>query len=106
MNIQGLMKQAQEMQKKMESMQAELALREIEGEAGGGAVKVLISGKGDLKRVNIDPSLMTPDDAEVVGDMVVAAWEKAKAKADASFSEEMTKMTGGLALPPGLKLPF
>ncbi len=103
-NLGQLMKQAQEMQAKMAELQAQLAEAEIEGAAGGGLVKVTLSGKGDLKRLRLDPSLLGPDDAEVLEDLIVAAHADAKAKQEARMAEEMQGLTGGLPLPPGLKL--
>jgi len=94
------------MQAKMQEMQARLAEMEIEGAAGGGLVKVTVSGKGDVKRLKIEPSLVDPKEVEVLEDLIVAAIADGRAKADALSVEEMQKLTGGLGLPPGLKLPF
>lgn len=105
-NIGQLMKQAQQMQSKMAEMQAKLAEAEMSGASGGGMVNVTVNGKGDLKKVSIDPSLLTADDKEVVEDLIVAAFNDAKAKVDAFMQGEMAKVTGGLQLPPGMKLPF
>jgi hypothetical protein len=98
------MKQVGEMQARMQKMQEELGALEIEGQAGAGLVKVTLSGKGEMKRVRIDPSLMKPDEAEILEDLVVAAAQDAKAKLDAQLQTKMQEMTGGLPLPPGLKL--
>ena len=105
-NLAGLMKQASQMQSKMAEMQAKLEAMEIEGESGAGMVMVTLSGKGDLKRVVIDPKLLDPAEAEMVQDLVVAAHADAKRKLEAQTAEEMEKVTGGMQLPGGLKLPF
>ena len=101
-----LMKQAQEMQTKMAEAQAKLDDVEVEGEAGAGMVKAVASAKGALKRLSIDPSLFNPDDREVVEDLIVAAVKDAQEKAQVAAQEEMGKLTEGLPLPPGMKLPF
>ncbi len=106
MNLAKMMKQAQELQGKMASMQEELALSEIEGSSGGGMVTALMSGKHELKRLTIDPSLVTPDDTEVLEDLIVAAVNDARVRVEAHVKEEMSKVTGGLNLPAGLNLPF
>jgi hypothetical protein len=100
----GVMKQVGEMQARMQKMQEELGALEIEGQAGAGLVKVTLSGKGEVRRVSIDPSLMKPDETEILEDLVVAAAQDARAKLDAQLQEKMQEMTGGLPLPPGLKL--
>ena len=105
-NIAGLMKQAQQMQSKMEEMQSKLAAMELEGEAGAGLVKVTLNGKGDMRRVKIDPKLADPADVEMLEDLIVAAHRDAKSKLEALTQEEMQKVTGGLQLPLGMKLPF
>ncbi len=105
-NIGQLMKQAQQMQSKMAEMQAKLAEAEMSGSSGGGMVSLSVNGKGDLKKISIDPSLLNAGDKEVVEDLIVAAFNDAKAKVEAFMQEEMGKMTGGLQLPPGMKLPF
>ena len=105
-NLGQMTKQAQEMQSKMESLQAELGETEIPGAAGGGMVNVVLSGKGEMRRVKIDPALVDPGEIEVLEDLIVAAHNDAKAKVEAYAAEEMRKLTGGLNLPPGLKLPF
>jgi DNA-binding YbaB/EbfC family protein len=99
----GLMKQAAELKSKMEAMQAELDQLEVEGTAGGGMVMVRMSAKGELKALKIDPSLMKPDEKEIVEDLVVAAHADARRKAEALLQEKMKSLTGGLPLPPGLK---
>jgi DNA-binding YbaB/EbfC family protein len=99
----GLMKQAAELKTKMEAMQAELEQVEVEGTAGGGMVTVRMSAKGELKGLRVDPSLMKPDEKEIVEDLVVAAHADARRKAEALVQERMKALTGGLPLPPGLK---
>jgi len=105
-NLGNLMKQASQMQAKMQEMQARLAEMEIDGAAGGGLVKVTVSGKGDVKRLKIEPSLVDPKEVEVLEDLIIAAIADGRAKADALAVEEMQKLTSGLGLPPGMKLPF
>jgi hypothetical protein len=105
-NLGQMLKQAQEMQGRMNEMQERLAAAEVSGAAGAGLVQVTISGKGEAKRVKIDKSLLLPDEVEVLEDLVMAAFNDAKARLDAHVAEEMQKLTGGLNLPPGLKLPF
>lgn len=105
-NLGNLMKQAQQMQAKMADMQAKLGELEVEGAAGGGMVKVTVTGKGEARRLKIDPSLIVPDDAEMLEDLIVAAFNDARAKSEAMMQSEMAKLTAGLPLPPGMKLPF
>lgn len=105
-NIVGLMKQASEMQKKMETMQAELDALRVEGSAGAGMVRVVLSGKGQMLGVAIDPKLANPDEMEMLQDLIVAAHADAKRKSEAAAAERMQAVTGGLQLPPGMKLPF
>src|ERR1700739_1737033 len=100
----GLMKQATELKSKMEAMQAELDRIEVDGAAGGGMVAVKISGKGDLRSVSIDDSLFKPDQKEIVEDLLVAAHADARRKLETLLQERMQALTGGLPLPPGLKL--
>ena len=100
----GLMKQATELKSKMEAMQAELDRLEVEGTSGGGLVAIKISGKGDLRSVRIDPSVFKPDQKEIVEDLLVAAHADAKRKLETQLTERMQALTGGLPLPPGLKL--
>jgi DNA-binding YbaB/EbfC family protein len=102
----GMMKQAAALQSKMEAMQAELEQIEVEGKAGGGVVGVKLTAKGELKGVTIDPSLMKPEEREILEDLLVAAHADARRKAEAVVQEKMQSLTGGLSLPPGLKLPF
>ena len=105
-NLAGLMKQAGQMQQKMQEMQEMLEHLVLEGSAGAGMVVVALSGKGDLKRVRIDPKLLEPGEAEMVQDLLVAAHADAKRKVEAATAAEMQKVTGGMDLPGGLKLPF
>ena len=100
----GLMKQATQLQTKMQEMQAELDQITVEGIAGGGMVAVTLSAKGDLKGVRIDPSLIKPDEKEIIEDLIVAAHADARRKAETLLQEKMKSLTGGLPLPPGLKL--
>lgn len=101
----GLMKQAQQMQDNLKKAQEELALVEVEGQSGAGLVKVLMTCKNDVKRVTIDPSLLA-DDKDMLEDLVAAAFNDAVRKAEATSSEKMGKLTAGLPMPPGMKLPF
>ena len=105
-NLGKMMKQAQEMQAKMGEMQAALEAVEIDGASGGGLVTATLTGKGELRRLKIDPALVDPSDIEVLEDLVIAAVSDAKRKVEANAAEEMKKVTGGLQLPPGLSLPF
>ncbi len=103
-DIFGMMKQVQQMQERAQRMQEELAAIQIGGEAGGGLVRVTLSGKGDVKAIKIDPSLMKPDEAEIVEDLIIAAMTDAKAKVESQMQAKMQELTGGLPIPPGLKL--
>jgi len=103
-DLMGIMKQAQAMQQKMQDVQAELDTIEVEGSAGGGMVKIMMTAKGQLKSVAIDPSLLNPDEKEIVEDLVVAAANDARVKAERTMQERMAEVTKGLPLPPGLKL--
>lgn len=105
-NLGQMLKQAQELQAKMGEMQAKLASLEVEGMAGGGMVTVALNGKGEMRRLKLDPAMLNPAEAEVVEDLIVAAHNDAKGKLEAKLADEMGKLTGGLALPPGFKLPF
>ena len=100
----GLMKQAAEFKSKMEAMQAELERIEIEGASGGGMLTVTLSGKGELRHVRIDDSLIKPDQKEILEDLLVAAHADARRKLEAALQDKMQALTGGLPLPPGLKL--
>ena len=104
-NIGQLMKQAQMMQENMRRMQESLTTLEIEGQSGAGMVKVVMTGKHEVKRVSIDPSLVK-DDREMLEDLVTAAFNDAARKVEAAISEKMAGMTAGLGLPAGFKLPF
>ena len=105
-NLAGMLKQASQMQQKMEEMQAKLAATEVEGAAGAGMVRVVLNGKGEMRAVRIDPKLAGEGDVEMLQDLILAAHNDAKRKAEAANSEEMQKLTAGLPLPPGMKLPF
>jgi len=100
----GLMKQAAELKSNMEAMQTELDQIEVEGTSGGGLVTVKLSGKGEMKAVKIDDSLVKPSEKEIVEDLIVAAHADARRKAEALVKEKMQSVAGGLPLPPGLKL--
>lgn len=103
-NMFDIMKQAQQLQSRMQDLQTELEAAEVDGRAGGGLVAVTMSGKGEVKKVSIDPSLMKEDEREVLEDLMVAACADAKAKAEAMAAEKMKAVTGGLPIPPGLGL--
>lgn len=106
MNIQKMMKQAQQMQKKMETAQAGLAEKEMTGSAGGGMVEVTLNGKGEARAVKMDPKVVDPDDVEMLEDLVVAAINDAKSKVEAESEALMKDAMGGVNLPPGMKMPF
>ncbi len=101
----GLMRQAQQMQENMGKLQEQLASIEVEGQSGAGMVKVTMTCRHDVKRVSIDPSLLA-DDREMLEDLVAAAINDAARKVEAAVQEKMAGLTGGLGLPPGMKLPF
>jgi len=103
-NFAEMMKQAQQLQGRMADMQAELERTLIEGRSGGGMVVVTLSGKGDMTGLKIDQSLLKPEEAEILEDLIVAAHNDAKAKVEEAMKEKMKALTGGLPLPPGLKL--
>jgi DNA-binding YbaB/EbfC family protein len=105
-DIMGMMKKAQEMQAKLADAQDELSRLEVEGQSGGGLVKITLTGKGEMKSIHLDPSLLTPDDREMAEDLILAAFADAKGKADRAAAERMQALTAGLPLPPGMKLPF
>jgi len=105
-NLGNLMKQAQQMQAKMAEMQAQLETVEMTGMAGGGMVQVRLNGKGDVKQVKIDKTVVDPEDVEVLEDLLMAAFNDARQKVNTHAETEMQKLTGGLALPGGFKLPF
>ena len=100
----GMMKQAAQLQSKMQELQAELDQIAIEGTAGGGMVTVTLTGKGDLKSVKLDDSLIKPGEREILEDLLVAAHADAKRKSEAVLQDKMKALTGGLPLPPGMKL--
>ena len=100
----GMMKQAAELKSKMEAMQAELERLEVEGAAGGGFVTLKLSGKGEIKAAHVDELLLKPDQREIVEDLIVAAHADARRKLETLLQERMQALTGGLSLPPGLKL--
>ncbi len=105
-NLGQMMKQAQQMKAKMAELQEDLEALEISGGSGGGLVSVILNGKGEMRAIKIDPSLVTADEVEVLEDLVTAAFNDAKTKVEAHMQEEMAKLTGGLKLPPGMNLPF
>ncbi len=100
----GLMKQASQLQAKMQTLQGELDSLEVQGISGGGLLTVTMTGKSELKGVSIDPSLLKPDEKEILEDLLVAAHADAKRKAEALLQDKMKDLTGGLPIPPGLKL--
>ena len=100
----GMMQQAAQLQSKMQELQAELETVTVEGAAGGDMVTVTLNAKGDLKGVRIDPSLAKPDEVDILEDLLVAAHADARRKAEAVMQDKMKALTGGLPLPPGLKL--
>jgi len=105
-NLDEIMKQVQSMQSRMGDMQTRLESLSVTGQSGGGLVKVTMSGKGAVTGLNIDASLLKPEEKEILEDLMIAALSDAKGKAEALAAEEMKSLTGGLPLPPGLKLPF
>ena len=105
-DIMGMMKAAGEMKAKMEAMQNELAELVVEGRSGGGMVAVALSGKGDVRGIKIDPALLKPEDAEVIEDLIVAAFNDAKGKSEVEMQRRMSEVTAGLPIPPGMKFPF
>ena len=104
MDLTKMMKQAQELQGRMQKLQEDLAALEVEGQSGGGLVKVKLNGKLEALGLKIDPSLIKPEEAEILEDLIVAAFQDAKRKAETAVQAKMQEITGGLALPPGLKL--
>jgi DNA-binding YbaB/EbfC family protein len=105
-DMMGMMKQARELQTKMEQLQQEVAALEVTGTSGAGLVTVTMTGKNEMKRIAIDPSLVKADEVEILEDLIVAAVNDARAKAEAALADKMRDLTGGLQLPPGMKLPF
>lgn len=106
MNLQKMMKQAQEMQTKFAALQEEIGQREMEGSSGGGMVTAVVSGKGELRKLNIDPKIIDPEDKEMLEDLVIAAFNDAKTKMDEAANAEMQRATAGMGLPAGMKMPF
>ena len=105
-NLGNLLKQAQDMQTRMQELQEQLARAEVTGTSGAGMITVTLSGKGEARSIKIDPSLIDPNETEVLEDLLLAAFNDARGKVEAHAAEEMSKLTGGLQLPPGIKLPF
>ena len=105
-NIGNMMKQAQQLQKKIADAQEKLNAIEVEGTSGGGLVKVIATAKGEVKRIIIDDTILKPEEKEITEDLIVAAINDAKQKAETAAQEEMKSVTGGLSLPPGMKFPF
>ena len=105
-NISEMMKQVQAMQSRMTEMQAKLEAATVIGQSGGGLVKITMSGKGAMTGLSIDPSIIKVDEREILEDLIVAAHADAKGKSEAMMAEEMKSVTGGIPLPPGMKLPF
>ncbi len=105
-NLTDIMKQVQSMQSRMGEMQEKLEGLSVTGQAGAGLVTVTMTGKSQVTAVNIDPSLIKPDEREILEDLIVTALNDAKAKAEALMAEEMKQVTGGMPIPPGFKMPF
>ncbi len=103
-DLMSMMKQVGQMQARMQQLQEELAAAEVEGMSGGGLVRVLLNGKGDMRKLAIDPSLMVSGEAEILEDLIVAAFQDARQKVEIVMQEKMSEVTGGLPLPPGTKL--
>lgn len=106
MNLQKMLKQAQEMQQKLAEQQAKMESQTFEGVAGGGMAKVTVTGKGQAVKVLLDPSLLVPDDKEMLEDLIVAAFNDARAKVDSATGDALSSLTAGLPMPPGFKMPF
>lgn len=102
----GIMGKAKEMQAKFQAMQEELTLVEASGQSGGGLVTVTLSGKGEMKSLKVDPSLLKAEEAEILEDLIVAAHNDAKLKVETIMQEKTRELTAGLPIPPGMKLPF
>ena len=105
-DLMNMMKQAKEMQAKFQAMQEEVATLEASGTSGGGMVTVTLSGKGDMRGVRVDPSLLNGEEAEILEDLIVAAHNDAKGKIEQLMAEKTQELTAGLPIPPGMKLPF
>jgi nucleoid-associated protein EbfC len=105
-NLSNMLKEAQKLQTRMAEMQQRLGEVEMDGAAGAGLVTVTLNGKGEMRRIKIDPSLADPNEMEMLEDLIVAAANDAKVKIEAHVQGEMQKLAGGMTLPPGMKLPF
>lgn len=105
-DIMGMMKKAQEMQAKMQEIQEEIANLEITGSSGAGLVSITLNGQGNIKAIKIDPSLIKPEESEILEDLIMAAHNEAKAKIETAVAQKTQEMTAGLPIPPGFKLPF
>ncbi len=103
-DLMGVMKQVRDLQERMQQVQGQLLALEVEGQSGGGLVRITLNGKGETKRVKIDPSLLKPEEVEILEDLVVAAAQDARTKVEAALQEKMRDVAGDLPLPPGLKL--
>ncbi len=103
-DLMKMMKQAQELQSRMQQVQEEMSAMEAEGQSGAGAVRVTLNGKGEMRALKIEPNLLKPDEAEMVEDLVLAAFQDAKKKVEGLLQEKMQEITGGLQMPPGFKL--
>lgn len=106
MNLQKMLQQAQELQSRMADIQSKLEAQESEGSSGGGMVKASINGKGHAVKISIDSKLIDPSEKDMLEDLIVAAFNDAKTKMESTFTEEMGKLTAGMPLPPGFKMPF
>ncbi len=106
MNIQKMMKQAQQMQQKIQDVQAEAETKEFQGTSGGAMVTATMNGKGDALKLNVDASLVDAEDKDMMEDLIIAAFNDAKAKSEQMMEQEMSSVTGGMNLPAGMKLPF
>lgn len=105
-DLMGMMSKAKEMQGKMQALQEEIAAMEVEGQAGGGMVRVILTGKGQMKKLTIDPSLFKEDEVEILEDLILAAHNDAKSRTETELEKKTKELTAGLPIPPGLKLPF
>ena len=105
-DIMGMMGKMQEMQAKMQEMQTEIESSIVQGSAGGDMVNVTMNGKGELRELKIDPTLLKPDEAEILEDLIIAAHNDALDRAQSQKTERMKELTAGLPIPPGMKLPF
>ncbi|CAK0755719.1 putative nucleoid-associated protein YbaB [uncultured Gammaproteobacteria bacterium] len=105
-NIGNMMKQAQQMQARMQEMQEKLGTLEVTGQSGAGMVEVTLTGKGEMKKITLSKAIVDPEEIEVLEDLIVAAYNDARNKSEALAAEESQKLMGGIKLPPGIKLPF